>query len=70
MTKPSLVIGYSSFVELNALFYQSDDVVRSCWTRPKTCMYQVMILMKTSSYSRYPWGGPLVMEVVDSHVGL
>ena len=31
MTKPLVVKGYSSCVEVNALIYQSDDVVKSSW---------------------------------------
>ena len=62
MTKPSVIKGYSSCVEVNALIFQSDVVVKSCWTRIWTYMSS-HILMWTSSYSRYPWGGRPVIEV-------
>ena len=62
-----LIKGYSSCVEVNAFIYQSDDVVKYCWTGLRTCVSN-NILLWTSSYSRYPWGGPPVIEVNDLHV--
>ena len=52
MTKHLVVICYSSCVEVNALIYQSDDVVKYCSTRLWTCVY---------IKSRLSYGPPVIV---------